>query len=78
MINYYKFKVSYYKINMDNKYFVQINDAVDATSFGVITNENAFNSINNAIEKNMGEQWEVISEEDFIFVKEKVLNKLNK
>lgn len=78
MINYYKFKVSYYKINMDNKYFVQINDAVDATSFGVITNESAFNSINNAIEKNMGDQWEVISEEDFTVVKEKVLSKLNK
>lgn len=77
MINYYKFKVSYYKINMDNKYFVQINDAVDATSFGVITNESAFNSINNAIEKNMGDQWEVISEEDFTIVKEKVLSKLN-
>lgn len=74
---YYKFKVSSYKVDVENKSFIQINDAEDASSISVISNERAFNAVNNAIINNIGEEWLVISEEEFTFTKQKVLNILN-
>ena len=72
MINYYKLKVSYYRIDTDSKSFTQVNDAPDASSIGVCTNEKIFEGLSGLI----SDEWLVISEEQFIFAKEEILNKL--
>ena len=76
MINYYKYKVSSYKIDTDFKAFTQINDAEDALSIGVITNEKAFTGISKIISDNIDGGWFVISEEEFNFTKQKIFNKI--
>ena len=76
MINYYKFKVSFYRIDTDSKSFNQVNDAEDASSVSLITNEKAFDGLFKVITDNTIGEWLVISEEDFNFTKEKILNKL--
>jgi hypothetical protein len=77
MINYYKFRVSYYKIDTDSKYFTQVTDAEDASSVGVYKNEKAFTSISKIASDNADGEWIVISEEGFNFVKQNILNKIN-
>lgn len=76
MINYYKYKVSSYKIDTDYKSFTQVNDAEDASSIGVISNENVFTSISKVISDNIDGDWFVISEEEFNFTKQKIFNKI--
>jgi hypothetical protein len=76
MINYYKFRVSYYKIDTDSKYFTQVTDAEDASSVGVYKNEKAFTSISKIASDNADGEWLVISEEEFIFTKQKIFNKI--
>lgn len=76
MINYYKYKVSSYKIDTDSKSFTQVNDAEDASSIGVITNEKVFTSISKVISDNIDGGWLVISEEEFNFTKQKIFNKI--
>ena len=76
MINYYKYKVSSYKIDTDYKSFTQVNDAEDASSIGVITNEKVFTSISKVISDNIDGGWLVISEEEFNFTKQKIFNKI--
>jgi hypothetical protein len=76
MINYYKFRVSIFKLDADSKSFSQVNDAEDASSVSLITNETAFDGLFKIITDNTNGEWLVISEEDFNFTKEKILNKL--
>jgi hypothetical protein len=76
MINYYKFKVSSYKIDTDSKSFTQVNDAEDASSVSVITNEKVFTSLSKFISDNIDGGWLVISEEEFNFTKQNIFNKL--
>lgn len=76
MINYYKYKVSSYKIDADSKSFTQVNDAEDASSISVITNEKVFTSISKVISDNIDGGWLVISEEEFNFTKQKIFNKI--
>lgn len=76
MINYYKYKVSSYKIDTDFKSFTQVNDAEDASSISVITNEKVFTSISKVISDNIDGGWLVISEEEFNFTKQKIFNKI--
>ena len=76
MINYYKYKVSSYKIDTDYKSFTQVNDAEDASSVSVITNEKVFTSLSKFISDNIDGGWLVISEEEFIFTKQKIFNKI--
>jgi hypothetical protein len=76
MINYYKFRVSVFSIDADSKSFTQVNDAEDASSISLITSEIAFDGLFKVITDNSNSEWLVISEEDFNFTKEKILNKL--
>jgi hypothetical protein len=76
MINYYKFRVSYYKIDTYSKSFTQVNDAEDALSIGVYKNEKAFTGISKIASDNTDGEWLEISEEGFNFVKQNILNKL--
>jgi hypothetical protein len=76
MINYYKFRVSYYKIDTDSKSFTQVNDAEDASSIGVYTSEKAFTGISKIASDNIDGAWLVISEEEFNFTKQNIFNKL--
>jgi hypothetical protein len=76
MINYYKFKVSSYRIDTDSKSFTQVNNAEDASSIGVITNEKVFTSLSKAISDNIQGEWFVITEEEFNFTKQNIFNKL--
>ncbi len=76
MINYYKFRVSYYKIDTYSKSFTQINDAEDALSIGVIKNEKVFISLSKVISDNTDGEWLEISEEGSNFVKQNIFNKL--
>jgi hypothetical protein len=77
MINYYKFKVSVFRIDTDSKSFTQVNDAEDVSSVGVYTNEKTFDALSKVISDNNQGGWESITEEDFTFVKQKILNELN-
>jgi hypothetical protein len=74
MINYYKIRVSFYRIDTDSKSFTQVNDAEDASSVGVIKNERAFTAMSKVISED-GE-FLSISEETFNFAKQKVLQYL--
>jgi indole-3-glycerol phosphate synthase len=76
MINYYKFRVSVFRIDADSKSFAQVNDAEDASSVSLITSEIAFDGLFKIIKDNANGEWLAISEEDFNFTKEKILNKL--
>jgi len=76
MINYYKYRVSSYRIDTDSKSFTQVNDAEDASSVSVITNEKVFTSLSKFISDNIDGGWLVISEEEFIFTKQKIFNKI--
>ena len=76
MINYYKYRVSSYKIDTDSRSFTQINDAEDALSIGVIKNEKVFISLSKVISDNTDGGWLVISEEEFNFTKQNIFNKL--
>lgn len=77
MINYCKFRVSFYRIDTDSKSFTQVNDAEDVSSVGLYVNEKTFDALSKVISDNQQGEWQNITEEDFIFVKQKVLNKLN-
>lgn len=76
MITYYNFRVGFYKTDSDSKSFTHINDAEDASSISLITNEIAFDKLITATIDNVGGEWQVISEEEFNVVKESVLNKI--
>ena len=77
MINYYKFGVSFYRIDTDSKSFTQVNDAEDVSSIGVYVNQRTFDALSKIISDNQQGEWQDITEGDFTFVKQKVLNKLN-
>lgn len=77
MINYYNFRVSFFRVDTDSKSFTQVNDAEDVSSIGVYLNEKTFDALSKVISDNNQGGWEIITEEDFTFVKQKVLNKLN-
>jgi hypothetical protein len=75
MINYYKLGVSFFRIDIDSKSFTQVNDAEDVSSVGMYLNEKTFDTLSKVISDNNQGGWELITEEDFTFVKQKVLNK---
>jgi hypothetical protein len=77
MIKYYKFGVSVFRVDTDSKSFTQVNDAEDLSSIGVYLNEKTFDALSKVISDNKKGEWQDIAEEDFTFVKQKVLNKLN-
>jgi hypothetical protein len=76
MINYYKSGISFYKVDTDSKYFYHVNDSENMSFISLVTNEMAFDKLSKVITDNIESQWVSISEEDFTFVKQKVLNKL--
>jgi hypothetical protein len=77
MINYYKFRLGFYKIDINSKSFSHINNAEYNSLISLVTNQEAFNKLLSSITNNVGGYWEVISEEDFNFVKQEVLTKLS-
>lgn len=77
MINYFKFRVSFYRIDTDSKSFTQVNDAEDVSSIGFYVNVRTFDALSKIISDNQQGEWQDITEGDFTFVKQKVLNKLN-
>lgn len=77
MINYYKFRLGFYKIDNDSKSFSHINNAEDNSFISLITNQQAFDKLVSSTAINFGGEWEVISEQDFNIVKQAVLAKLN-
>jgi hypothetical protein len=77
MINYYKSGISFYRVDTDSKSFCHVNDSENMSFISLITNEMAFDKLSKAITDNIESQWVFILEEDFTFVKQKVLNKLN-
>jgi len=77
MINYYKFRLGFYKIDSNSKSFSHINNGQDNSLISLVTNEESFDKLLSSITNNVGGYWEVISEEDFNFAKQEVLAKLN-
>jgi hypothetical protein len=77
MINYYKLGVSFFRIDIDSKSFTQVNDAEDVSSVGMYLNEKTFDTLSKVISDNKEGEWQGITEEDFNFARQKVLNKLN-
>lgn len=77
MINYYKLRVSYFKIDTENKNYEQVNKALDSKSLAKVTNESAFNGLNKASSENTGGEWVLITEEEYNTTKIEVLSILN-
>ena len=77
MINYYKFRLGFYKIDTDSKSFSHINNTEFNSLISLVTNQEAFDKLQNSITNNVGGYWEVIVEEDFNIAKQAVLAKLN-
>lgn len=77
MIKYYKFRLSFYKIDSNLKSFFHVNNSEDASLISLITNEIAFDKLFNAITNNIGEEWLEVSEEDFNQIKQQLLIKIN-
>lgn len=74
-MNYYKLKVSYFKIATN--YYEQVNQASDSTSIAKVTNNTALQGLTKASSENTGGEWEIITEEQFNQVKNDVLTILN-
>jgi hypothetical protein len=77
MINYYKFRLGFYKLDTISKSFSHINNAENNSLISLVTNEESFDKLLSSITNNVGGYWEVISENDFNFAKQEVLTKLN-
>ena len=70
MVNYYKFKVSHFKLDEELKTIEQVNDATDSKSVSHISNPITFDSMM-AITNRDG--WEVITEEQYTSKRAEVL-----
>jgi hypothetical protein len=74
MNNYYKFKVSHFKLNEELKTIEQVNDAVDSKSVSNINNPVTFDSMLTVINR---DGWVVITEEEYNTKRQEVLAILN-
>jgi hypothetical protein len=73
MISYYKQRISHYKIDLEEKYFEQINQSLESNSIGKTKNSVVFEGLSKAMSENTGGEWQVITEEQFNQVKSEVL-----
>jgi len=60
MNNYYKFRISHFKLNEELKTIEQVNDAVDSKSVSNINNPVTFDSMLTVINR---DSWEPLTEE---------------
>jgi hypothetical protein len=74
MNNYYKFKISHFKLNEELKTIEQVNDAVDSKSVSNINNPVTFDSMLSITNR---EGWEIITEEQYNTKRQEVLAILN-
>jgi hypothetical protein len=74
MNNYYKFKISHFKLNEELKTIEQVNDAVDSKSVSNINNPVTFDSMLSITNR---EGWEIITEEQYKTKRQEVLAILN-
>ena len=74
MNNYYKFKVSHFKLNEELKTIEQVNDAVDSKSVSNINNPVTFDSMLTVINR---DGWVVITEGEYNTKRQEVLAILN-
>lgn len=74
MNNYYKFKISHFKLNEELKTIEQVNDAVDSKSVSNINNPVTFDSMLTVINR---DGWVVITEEEYNTKRQEVLAILN-
>ena len=70
MVNYYKFRVSHFKLNAELKTIEQVNDATDSKSVSHISNPVTFDSM---IAITNTDNWEVITEEAYSAKRAEVL-----
>jgi len=70
MNNYYKFKVSHFKLNEELKTIEQVNDAVDSKSVSNINNPVTFDSMLTVINR---DSWEPLTEEAYSAKRAEVL-----
>ena len=74
MNNYYKFKISHFKLNEELKTIEQVNDAVDSKSVSNINNPVTFDSMLTVINR---DGWEPITEEQYTAKRTEVLAALS-
>jgi hypothetical protein len=74
MNNYYKFKISHFKLNEELKTIEQVNDALDSKSVSNINNPVTFDSMLSITNR---EGWEIITEEQYNTKRQEVLAILN-
>ena len=74
MNNYYKFRISHFKLNEELKTIEQVNDAVDSKSVSNINNPVTFDSMLTVINR---DGWVVITEEEYNTKRQEVLAILN-
>jgi hypothetical protein len=70
MNNYYKFRISHFKLNEELKTIEQVNDAVDSKSVSNINNPVTFDSMLTVINR---DSWEPITEEAYSAKRAEVL-----
>ena len=70
MNNYYKFRISHFKLNEELKTIEQVNDAVDSKSVSNINNPITFNSMLTVINR---DSWEPLTEEAYSAKRAEVL-----
>jgi hypothetical protein len=70
MNNYYKFRISHFKLNEELKTVEQVNDAEDTKSLSYITNAATFDSMLTVISR---DGWEPITEEQYTTKRSEVL-----
>jgi len=70
MNNYYKFKISHFKLNEELKTIEQVNDALDSKSVSNINNPVTFDSMLTVINR---DSWEPLTEEAYSAKRAEVL-----
>jgi hypothetical protein len=70
MNNYYKFRISHFKLNEELKTIEQVNDAVDSKSVSNINNPVTFDSMLTVINR---DSWEPLTEEAYSAKRAEVL-----
>ena len=74
MVNYYKFRVSHFKLNEELKTIEQVNDATDSKSVSHISNPITFDSLMTITNR---DGWELITEEQYTAKRTEVLAALS-
>lgn len=70
MVNYYRFKVSHFKLNAELKTIEQVNDAPDSKSVSNVSNPITFDSMMTITNR---DGWEVITQEEYTAKRAEVL-----